>query len=333
MRSIAWNLYLALAVFVGQYYFVSSVSSEPDSTVYAALSLTGIVAVIVGIAINRPRHKAGWFLIAASLAAYVAGDLVYSSLEADSVFVEFPSIADALYLAMYPLMAGGMMLVRRSLAPGRNRLATIDAALVGVSALLVLGVLYMNAFLTDDFFDFRARVVAVAYPVLDAVLVAMGVRLLLSARPIPATLWFLAVGIGSITIGNAVYNVQAAEFAFESGGLADLGWLAFTTLVGVAALHPSMAQPSTPVDASAGAEDPARLVGAVLSALLGPAVYLIWGESDGRIVAATAVAAIVMLLVVRSRLDSETAVDSTVAHETSDVSAADESVERELVSA
>lgn len=336
VTSIAWNVYLAVAVIVGQYYFVSSVTSEPDSTIYTAVSASGAVAVVVGLLLNRPTHKIGWVLVAGALACYVAGDLVLASLQESSVFVEFPSTADAFYLAMYPLLAAGLLLVARSIAPGRRRLATVDALLVGLSSLLVLGVVYMNAFFTDPFLDGSARWVAIAYPALDALLVAVVVRSLFLARPIPATFWLAAVGVASLVVGNAIYNVQMADFSFESGGLADLGWLAFTTFVGAAALHPSMGArvASSPAGESAPQTSaaPARLIGVVFVAVIGVAVYLVWGDGEGRPVAIGSVLASGALFVARSRVRGPRPRGMAESESVSDL---DDAVEREaeLVSA
>ena len=77
--------------------------------------------------------------------------------------------------------------------------------------------------------------------------------------------------------------------------------------------------------------DPARLIGVVLVAIVGIAVYLVWGESDGRVVFAGSVVAMGLLFIARSRATRREADERDVEPPTEQE--LDETVESELVSA
>lgn len=247
MKRNAWLWYLAVAVGVGQYYFVSAVGSVPDEGLFTAIGWSSVVAVAVGIGLTGRRRGpvavTGWALVLVALILYLVGDLVYASLERSSGFVEFPSSADWLYLAMYPTLVAGVLLIRCSVAPGRDRVAFLDALAIGVAAFGVIGAVYLYGYLIDDTFGRDAQIVASAYPLLDVVVTMLAAWLVVRSVTPPACLQLVAAACVAIVVGNAVFNVAAISFSFESGGVADLGWLTFMVLLGAAALHPSAGEP------------------------------------------------------------------------------------------
>ncbi len=62
---------------------------------------------MAGVVINRPARKTPWLLLAAANLSFVAGQVSFLVLtEIMEVTVPFPSFADVLYLATYPLIGG-----------------------------------------------------------------------------------------------------------------------------------------------------------------------------------------------------------------------------------
>jgi uncharacterized membrane protein len=245
MDSNVWRWYLGGVVAVAQYYFVSAVGAVPNGTIYSALGATAVVAMVVGILIHRPRHAVAWALAAISLVLFLAGDYVYADLAASQAFVPFPSTADWLYLAMYPVLALGIVVLGRRLAPHRNWKAVGLGVAVAIAAAGVLHFLYMGDYIAEPFFDTKMRVVAVAYPVLDAVMFGFAAWLVAVARRQSPSLVMVALGLVALVAGNAVYNVQSMNGPFVPGGLADLFWITFGVLLGLACLHPSMKSTAT----------------------------------------------------------------------------------------
>ncbi|MGK0277050.1 MAG: putative membrane protein [Ilumatobacter sp.] len=267
MNSNVWRWYLVAVVAVGQYYFVSAAGAVPNGTIYSALGASAVVAMVVGILIHRPRHTLAWAFVAISLVLFLAGDYVYSDLAASQAFVPFPSTADWLYLAMYPALALGIVILGRRLAPHRNWKAVGLGVTVAIAAAGVLHFLYMGDYIAEPFFDTKMRAVAVAYPVLDAVMFGFAAWLVVVARRQSPSLVMVALGLVSLVVGNAVYNVQSINGAFVPGGLADLFWITFGALLGLACLHPSMKSMKSTDTSEPSVEPSKRAVVASESAL------------------------------------------------------------------
>src|SRR5438034_1223260 len=93
---------------------------------WGAIGVTSAAAVAVGLGRNRPRRRLPWLLISVALLAFAAGDTVYNMLTDVLGEVDpFPSAADVLYLAMFPLLATGLL----SLARGRSGGFRLDRVL------------------------------------------------------------------------------------------------------------------------------------------------------------------------------------------------------------
>lgn len=292
-----WAWYLAAVVFAGQYYVVSAYGASPNETLYVVIGASAVMAALAGLAIHRPPRFAAWLLIAASIGAYLAGDAVLAQLEADNVIVPFPSLADWLYLAVYPALIVAFFIVRRGLAPGRNRTATIDSLLVGVAGFGVLAPLYaIDVWNSPFLFDSTEQWVATAYPIGDALLLAAGARLILAAGRRVNALTLLGGAAISITVGDAVYNVQTLDNDFAAGGVASVGWLAFTALLGGAVLHPSVRFSGTSA-ATAHRAWPSVVPPLALASIVG--AHVLWGDGDSLGVSVACLVVAVALIAVR----------------------------------
>src|SRR2546430_15665425 len=136
-----------------------------------AIGFSGAIALVVGIRLHKPKAQAAWWLFVVGQFLFVGGD-VYTYSNPDATF---PSIGDALYLAVYPvLMAGLFMLVRRR-NPRPDRAALIDALIltIGVGLLSWVFLIAPNIHLSG--LSGFAKGVSVAYPLRDVLLLAAAV--------------------------------------------------------------------------------------------------------------------------------------------------------------
>jgi|TARA_B110000483_G_scaffold64082_1_gene79800 hypothetical protein len=170
---------------------------------------------------TTPRHTIAWAFAAISLALFLAGDYVYADLAASQAFVPFPSVADWLFLAMYPVLALGIAIIVSRLAPHRSWKVVGLGVAVALTAAGALYFLYMGEYIAEPIFDTKMRAAAVAYPVLDAVMFGVAASLLVIARRQSPSLVMVALGLVSMVVGNVIYNVQSIDGSFGSGGLAD----------------------------------------------------------------------------------------------------------------
>ena len=76
--------------------------------VFNVIGFSGVVAIVVGVRMHRPAARAAWYLIALGLALFVSGDvLAYNYRALFGGALPFPSIADPVYLAVYPVTVAG----------------------------------------------------------------------------------------------------------------------------------------------------------------------------------------------------------------------------------
>ena len=89
---------------------------------------------------DRRRHphaqaeaRAAWWLFAAGQFLYFSGDLyTYGYRKVFGADVPFPSIGDAFYLAVYPVLLAGLFVLVKRRNPRRDRSALIDALILTI---------------------------------------------------------------------------------------------------------------------------------------------------------------------------------------------------------
>jgi hypothetical protein len=121
-RPPAWGLYLGVvAVLIAVY--MSTDNDGFRSLLYNSHST--VAAAIIGLCAwrLRPVGRAAWFLIAAGIGAFSAGDWIWTTYEHIwHVEAPFPSLADPVYLAGAALLALGMWRLVSARGTGRGDL-------------------------------------------------------------------------------------------------------------------------------------------------------------------------------------------------------------------
>jgi diguanylate cyclase (GGDEF)-like protein len=214
-----------------------------DGGVQAAGYLTA-AALAVLRPVSRTADREIWSWLAAALAARALGFALYLWVVRWQVPEPVPSIADACWLAMYPLM--GVALVR--LARLRSRRYSVTLALDGaVGALAAAAVAVVLLEPTVQSIAARsapapALAVALAYPVVDVMLLAVliGAMPAYGWRPSPAVR-ALAAGIVGIAVIDLIFVYQTAAGTFRPGTLLSSFSLLVMALTAVAAWLPDAA--------------------------------------------------------------------------------------------
>ena len=188
---------------------------------------------------RRRASPGGCF--AAGLALFWLGDLyTYSYPKLFGADVPFPSAGDAIYLAVYPvLMAGLIVLVRR-----RNQRAdgpaAVDAVIMTLGLSLVSGIVLIAPYIHDQTLSLLPKLVSISYPMGDILLLAAGIRLAVDAGKRQPAFYLLIASIVTLLATDFVYGVLTLNNAYDHQLWLDAGWIFFYLLWGAAALHPSM---------------------------------------------------------------------------------------------
>jgi diguanylate cyclase (GGDEF)-like protein len=214
----------------------------------------------------------------------------------------FPSVADGFYLAGYPVLAVGLLILIRGRISGRDRAGLIDAAIIATGLGLLSWTFLMKPIAVDASLSLQERLISLAYPLGDVLLLALVARL--ATSPGARTSAFRLLGVALVLllgadIGYAVLNLVSSY----DGGLIDAGWLLSYVVWGTAALHPSMRSLSEVAPDRAPRFTHWRLALLATTSLMAPAVLAQQGLRQQPIdVGAITLSSVVLFLLVVLRM-------------------------------
>jgi diguanylate cyclase (GGDEF)-like protein/PAS domain S-box-containing protein len=268
------------------------------------LGLSSSIAIGVGIYLHRPQSRAWWFFIVGQF-LFFAGDLyTYSYRILSGADVGFPSIGDALYLAVYPaLMAGLFVLVRRR-TPRPDPAAWIDALIltIGFGLLSWVFLIAPNVHLSGQAVTWFAKGVSAAYPIGDVLLLGAAIRLAVDAGKRAPSFYLLISSIVCLLVTDSAYNLALLKGTYSHDQLIyDAGWISYYLLWGAAALHPSMRTLEEPGLTSRTRLTPLRLALLAGACLIAPCIRFAQ-QIDNPDVLVLVVASAVLFLLVVSRM-------------------------------
>src|SRR6266536_3539218 len=263
MRRWGWRSYLGLgaALAVAYYLFPPAVAKL---AVWPVIGLSSAAAVLVGTRRNRPARPLAWYLIAVAQVLLVTGDTLYNvrvRLLHDGASV-FPSIVDLFYLAFYPFLVVGLLLLIRDRTPGRDTASLIDATIISTGLALLAWVFLIVPQVRDPELTMLQRVLAVA------------ARLAVGSSHRPTAWWVLMGSVVSLLVADVLFGLLQLAGTWQVGGPVDLGWILFYVGWGLAALHPSMVSLSEPAPVSVRLPH-GRLVLITCASLIAPAVLVV----------------------------------------------------------
>ncbi|XUL86452.1 putative bifunctional diguanylate cyclase/phosphodiesterase [Streptomyces galilaeus] len=290
-------VYIALVMVVTGLYMSIPETRTP---LWAVIGLSGVLAVLTGVHIHRPAHRWPWWALAGGLLTFIAGDTSYNVLEEYfHASNPFPSPADACYLATYPLFAAGLFGLVRYRWADRDLPSLLDALIITAGLALPVWVYLVQPLTRVQGLTWQQRAISIAYPLGDVLVLAMLARLL---TPSPVSgrnraVQLLVLGTLTLLGFDIAYGILQLNDLWQAGTLLDSGWIVFYTAWGLAALHPSMAELTSPVSPPESTLPPQRwrlplLTGATLIA---PTILLYEGHA-GNVRDATVLAVFSCLL-------------------------------------
>jgi diguanylate cyclase (GGDEF)-like protein/PAS domain S-box-containing protein len=301
-RSRWWLLYLSLgALLIVLYYLVPPFKGS--GVLFNLIGLSSSIAIFVGIKLHRPKARLAWYLFAVGQLFFVSGDAFYYGY--DAIFhkdVPFPSPADFFYLAVYPALIAGLLIIIRRRNPSGDRPSLIDALILTTGLGLLSWVFLMAPYAHDVTLSLLEKVVSIAYPLMDICLLAVAIRLAVGSGPTRPSLKLLILSIVSLLTADSILGLLTLQGGYQEGGLLDAGWAIYYLLWGAAALHPSMRSLDEATKATAAKLGRTRLALLTGASLMAPAVRAIQalrGEDVDVSVMVTSSAALFLLVVAR----------------------------------
>jgi signal transduction histidine kinase/CheY-like chemotaxis protein len=236
-RGWIWLFAAAAVALVVLYYAVLNESAQ--LLVYQCAGVAAVAALVAGIRRHRPPEPRAWWLFAGGTALFIVGDAVWYVYELRGVEPPFPSVADIVYTAGYPLLVAAVVSFSR-----RSRVGALggllDSAIVGAGAGLVLFLLVFEPAADASGASSLARAVSVGYPVADAILLVAILHVYFASAVRGPSLRALVGAFAALLVADVGYGIDALGGSYFAGDWLDAGWLVAYVLSAFAALHPSM---------------------------------------------------------------------------------------------
>ena len=236
-----WWLYLAVGALLCALY-VFEPPFKGSGPVINGLGLYGVIGVVAGIRVHKPSAAVAWWFMAAGLLLFFLGDVyTYSYPKLFHADVPFPSPGDAMYIGVYPvLMIGLLLLVRRRNQRAADGPGVIDAVIMSVGLSLVSFLFLIAPYIHDGTMSLIPKLVSIAYPTGDLILLAAAIRLAVDAGKRRPSFYLLIASIVTLLLTDFVYGILTLDGTYNHQLWLDAGWIFFYLLWGAAALHPSM---------------------------------------------------------------------------------------------
>jgi diguanylate cyclase len=247
------------AVLIGGAGFLAGVVLRPDDQPNLFFDLWLYNLTYAGAAVlcwqtrADGRSRMGWRCTSAGLAITVLANVCYTLVLAPADDPPYPSVADAGYLAYYPLAYLTVVLLARSRVSRFHPSMWLDGLVAGLGAAAVVIVLALGPVLRTTGGPVAVVATNLAYPVADLVLLVLlvGVSAVLGVQMDRSLLW-LGAGLVAFFAADVGFLILDSSGRYAEGGPLDLVWLAAvaamavgarrrTTSTAESALHPDPA--------------------------------------------------------------------------------------------
>ncbi len=295
-RIPLWAAYFALGALALVVHRMLESGSLTQSWFYDVVGGSAVVAAFIGIARNRPERRLPWYLMAAGQALFVAGDIMWNWYETIGES-PFPSLADVLYLAGYPFMAFGLLLlIKRRIGDG-DRGGLLDAAILTTAVAILSWTFFIRPLTVDTELDSLSLAISLAYPVADLLLIGVAMGLLTTPGARTPAFRMLGLSLVALLVADQIYAFQNLDESYVAGGALDSVYLIAYILFGTAVLHPSMRRLTDPSPVAVTWLGPVRMICLAAAMITGPLLVTIGPDADGGLAVIAAGTALLSLLV------------------------------------
>ncbi len=245
--------------------------------VFNIIAVSSPVVILIAVKTWRPEHRLPWYLFALGQTMFVAGDVI--TYNYDKLFgaeLPYPSIGDILYLSVYPCLIAGVLLMVHRRSPGRDREGLIDSLIVAIGIGTISWVFLMSPIARTPESSAIQRLIGMAYPFMDLVLLVAVVRLAIGPGRRAPSFSLMAGAAIALFCTDFVYSyISVQGIVYNQAGYLEAGWASFYLLWGAAALHGSMRTLSDPAPEQEHRATKARLGLLAGASLMAPAVQII----------------------------------------------------------
>ena len=198
------------------------------------LSVPAAASLVLDFSSRRTRSlRRAWRWIALSIFLWMCGDVVWYALDASGT-INYPSAADALYLAGYPAFVIGLLLMTATDRPRREIIFDlIDVSIVALSAGLLLWPFVIEPTIEEGWG--AATFITLGYTSGDILLVGLLAALWFNTQKRMLSISLLAAAAIMVFMADNLYYIPSYS-GVVADNFADTLWLAGYVLIAAAAL-------------------------------------------------------------------------------------------------
>jgi diguanylate cyclase (GGDEF)-like protein len=236
LSSLRLIIFLSLTVLGAAVYFFGI-----DGTTAAVFWDVAVAAMLVFgfvVVAGLDRHRGAWVVILLGQTCFLIGDVCFAVLEHVFHSDAYPNVGDIFYVGGYPLIAFGLIMLLRSRGTSRDAGGVIDGFIVATSAAVLLWVFFVEPTAFDKSLPLFERLINVAYPAGDLLLIAIGAQLAVRQVRRQAPYWIVALALVALLVSDLGYLYQSSYGAYHEGDAIDLGWWISYALIVAVLLHP-----------------------------------------------------------------------------------------------
>lgn len=244
-RVVTLSVIFGAAALLGAAYSLWP-AAFPDATerteaavavaIEAAIALLAAASLWAGSRWMPRSRRIAWKLLAAGVASWGIGSLLWLAYVVADRNPPFPGPVDVFYLAMVPLVAAGLAVHPTPRRRDRFLRSLVDGLLVGTSLLLIVWVVGLRIVTGSGVSSSPAEtVVNLLYPITDTLLVVMVLAVFLTVgRRARMPLGLFALGIAFVAISDLSFFVLSAAGTWDEAPLVlDSGWvIGFVVIAG-----------------------------------------------------------------------------------------------------
>lgn len=232
--------FLAITLGLASIYFF--VITGTAASVYWDVCVAAMFAYGFVIVSRLDRHRGAWTLILIGNACFLIGDVCVSLLLHVFHSEAYPNIGDIFYVSGYPCIAVGLVMLLRSRGESRDTGGVIDGFIIATSIGVLLWVFFVEPTALDNTLPVFERLITVAYPAGDLLLIAIGAQLAVRQVRRQAPYWILSVALVVLLVADLGYLYQSLYTVYAEGDPVDFGWWISYALFVAVLLHPNVGE-------------------------------------------------------------------------------------------
>jgi diguanylate cyclase (GGDEF)-like protein len=196
-------------------------------------------AVVAWRVVNVSESRGPWIVIGVGVSLYGIGNVIWELWLGKLADPQIPSIADFLWLSLYPASYIGILWLVRNQWQRVKVSVWLDGLIAGLGLAAIGAAIVFPPVVAAASGSTAAVITNLAYPVGDLLLSALIMGVFAIRGWCPGRGWvMIGAGFLSLTLADSIYLLQVASGSFESSNVANIFFLLGVALLALAAWQP-----------------------------------------------------------------------------------------------